>query len=167
MIKVRPPNADKQHQTLPAPHHSQQLREESKYLKFLPHLRYRFNRHPAPEEFMECTKHIYLPRVRKDTLTGDERTRTRLGHPSAAGPQQPDALGGWCARHSPERPWGCSDVPGGCSSLWQPLQTGSAKAKFNPPLQPCPLATPALCLPLWSPGTSLLSLSSHCTKTLC
>lgn len=148
-----------------APRHSQQLYEERKYFKYIPHLSYMFDHYPAPGEFMECTKTTYLPQVRQETLRGEERTRTYLGCPYAAGPNSSGLPGACATRHSPERPQGCSDLHEDCLSLQQPSQTENTQVKFKPPAQPSSLATPAPCLPCCAQGCNFFSCHLTALKT--
>lgn len=107
------------------------------------------NHYPAPEEFVECRKNIYLPQVGKDTLTGDKRTRTYLGCLYAAGPKQLEAPRRFVPPVTAQRgPRAAPICTGDSLSLQQPLLTGKAKVKFKPPVQPSSLATPARCLSL-------------------
>lgn len=93
-------------------------------------------------------KTFICPKLGK-TLTGDERTRTYLGCPYAAGPEQLEAPRRLVPLITAQRGLRAAPICTGDSlSLQQPLLTGNTKVKSKPPVQPSSLATPAQCLSL-------------------
>lgn len=117
------------------------------------------------ENSWSAQKPLICPKSGKKLLRGEERTRTYLGCPYAAGPNSSGLPGACATRHSPERPQGCSDLHEDCLSLQQPSQTENTQVKFKPPAQPSSLATPAPCLPCCAQGCNFFSCHLTALKT--